>query len=213
MLDRERRQPIKQTLAPRQLCDRHHADQEEVDVQSLAGPSNCVGPWQKTETYQRDRAGDGPDGLRKPERPRDNPKRRDGNDRPRGDGFMRSVHRGMLRHSAGAGDICEAVLSASAAGLSHCFRKRVEAEQGTESRNTTECQECRAVTGMHDDKTGERRRKGCPNTLRGNNGTLRDVEAARVAHEVSHDDRKNRSEYPGTDSIEQLHADQPKRTI
>jgi hypothetical protein len=89
--------------------------------------------------------------------------------------------------------------------LGHCEEKHYNPD----GSHATECDERRAVPGMHDNEAGERGRKCRAYALRGHDHALGNVEPPGAAHDVGHDDGKDRAVDPRADPIKELYAHQP----
>lgn len=88
-----------------------------------------------------------------------------------------------------------------------------EADDGADRRDRAERDERGAVTGADHNEPGQCRRQCRADALRSDDGALRDVESAGVAHEVGDDDGEDRAKNTGADAIEKLHADQPEPIV
>jgi hypothetical protein len=84
---------------------------------------------------------------------------------------------------------------------------------GPDGSHAAECDERRAVTGMHDDEAGERGRKCRAYALRGYDHALGHVEPPGAAHDVGYDDRKDRAVDTRADAVKELYAHQPVRVV
>ena len=62
---------------------------------------------------------------------------------------------------------------------------------------------------MNDDEPGQRRAKRRANALRGNHGSLGQIEMAGSARQISDDERKKRAIKPRPNPIERLDSKQP----
>jgi hypothetical protein len=89
------------------------------------------------------------------------------------------------------------------------FRQCDPTDDEPDCGDRAERKESRAVSGLHDNQSGQRRRERCANALSGDDGALRHVEAPGVAHNVGHDHREDRTEDASPDPIEKLNPDQP----
>jgi len=126
VLDRERRQPIKQAFAPRQFGDQHHAGEEEVDVAAFAHAIERVCLRQEAEDDERHGASDRPDRLRQVKGPDDDACRRDPSDDPRRDGSVGGDRQRILHVSGPATPrlFREARLTLPGRrGLAYCLRQ------------------------------------------------------------------------------------------
>ncbi len=72
-----------------------------------------------------------------------------------------------------------------------------------------EREESCAVARLDDDQSRQRRRKRSPDALRGDDGALRDIEAAGVAHEIGDYHGKDSAKDSSADTVEKLDAHQP----
>ena len=93
------------------------------------------------------------------------------------------------------------------------LRHAEEEHERTREGDGRERQKGGAVAGMHDHDAGKCRRQRGADALRGQNRALRDIVAARAAHQVGHDNRKQGAEESGADAIECLHGHQPELIV
>ena len=94
-------------------------------------------------------------------------------------------------------------------GIRAGFRKREEADGCSNGCDRAEREEGRTVACLDDDQSSQCRRKRSPDALRGDDGALRNIEAAGVAHEFGDDHGKYSAKDSGADTVEKLDANQP----
>ncbi len=90
-------------------------------------------------------------------------------------------------------------------GLRHGKPKQEQACYGDAGKG----QEGGAVSQADDHEASDCRRQRRSDTLRGDDGALRDVEPAGATHQVGDDDREDRAVDASSDAVEKLHADEP----
>src|SRR5579871_13631 len=93
----------------------------------------------------------------------------------------------------------------TAAGAAR-FGQEGPADRKSDCRDGAEGEERSAVARLDHDKAGQRGRDRRPDALGGDDGTLRDVEASGVAHEIGDDHREDRAKNARPDAVEQLHG-------
>src|SRR5712671_7322090 len=89
------------------------------------------------------------------------------------------------------------------------FRHYEQESRECYRRNGGEGQEGNAVAGMHHDHPGNRVAERCAYPLERCDGAEADIVSAGPAHEVGYNERCERSEYAGADTVKELHRNQP----